>query len=461
MNKLNEKTRLSFIGYFQMDNWSIRYLKSHNFNYDEKYNLYKIGDFLTRNKEIIEIEDDKEYKRVTIKLYNKGVYIRDTEFGKNIGIKKQYKVKEGQFILSKIDARNGAFGLVPSELEGAITTADFLSYDIDTSKINPEFLSLLTTTKEFLNYCQNSSSGTTGRQRINEKSFLEITIPIPIINKQNKIVTKYNEKINLAHNQEKEAEELEKSIERFLVEEIGIETLENKTNTEMKLSFIQFKNIIEWGLDKNNYQSGISSKKYEMTSFEKKQEYFKEIFRGKSPKYDEKSNKIILNQKCNRWNEIELEYAKKVNEKWISGLDRRFFTNEGDILINSTGEGTIGRASYINKSFINLLYDSHLLLLRVNSDKINPLFFTYFFNSTLGQEQVGFIKSAQSTKQTELGINNLKKINFPILPLEIQNKIVKIIKEKKEKIKLLKEQAEYNRKTAIEEFEKEIFQDEN
>lgn len=105
-----------------------------------------------------------------------------------------------------------------------------------------------------------------------------------------------------------------------------------------------------------------------------------------------------------------------------------------------------------------MLYDSHILLLRVNKEKINPLFFTYLFNSDFGQKQVENLKSAQSTKQTELGVNNLKKIMFPLPPLKIQNKIADTIEKMKIKIKNLQKSAEENRRFAIEGFEKEIFQ---
>ena len=86
-----------------------------------------MNNFLQRNRDTITIKNSVIYSRVTIKLYNKGVHKRDEANGVNIGTKKQYLVKSGQFIISKIDARNGAFGIVPGCLDGAITTADFLS----------------------------------------------------------------------------------------------------------------------------------------------------------------------------------------------------------------------------------------------------------------------------------------------------------------------------------------------
>jgi len=137
---------------------------------------------------LINIGDDITYRRVTIRTKNQGVCIRNSEIGKNIGTKKQYIIKKGQFLLSKIDARNGAFGIATDELDGAIITADFFAYNIDKTKINPYFLSLITTTKQFIQFAQNSSTGTTNRQRLNEKLFLNVEIPLPTLEEQNKLI---------------------------------------------------------------------------------------------------------------------------------------------------------------------------------------------------------------------------------------------------------------------------------
>ncbi|MBN1969476.1 MAG: restriction endonuclease subunit S [Candidatus Delongbacteria bacterium] len=431
MNKLNKNAQILFVNYSKMDNWSIRYLKNHNFNYDEKYKLYKIGDFLTRNKEIIEIEDENEYKRVTIKLYNKGVFIRDTEFGKNIGVKKQYKVKEGQFILSKIDARNGAFGIIPSELEGAITTADFLSYDINISKINPKFLSLLTTTKEFLNYCQNSSSGTTGRQRINEKLFLDITIPIPSMEKQNIIVKKFQEKMNLAISQEKEAEELEKSIECFLIQELEI----SKTIIKDRIKGLQFqdyKNIERW--DIWNEESELKSKKYKNIKIKNGIERIKSKINKLKTKDYELNGKIpIISQ--------EKEFISGYTNKEITPISYK------DLPLIIYGDHSQTK-KYVDFEFVCGADGVKLL----KPKKIFNIMYFYYYLYI-----VNFNKSQKYTRHFKY----LAETFIPIPPTEIQNYIVSTICEKEKKIKELKEQAELNRKTSIEEFEKEIFKNED
>ena len=104
--------------------------------------------------------------------------------------------------MSKIDARNGAFGIATKELDGAIITADFFAYDINERKINPYFLSLITTTKQFVQFSQNSSTGTTNRQRLNESLFLNIEIPLPSIKKQKELVKDLENNLQL----QKEAE---------------------------------------------------------------------------------------------------------------------------------------------------------------------------------------------------------------------------------------------------------------
>lgn len=184
----NEKNFLEFLDYSKLNNWSVQNLLENNFNYNKSYSLVKIKKFIKRSKIQTLVDDNTEYKRVKIKLYNKGVSIRDKVFGKDIGTKKQFIIKEGQFLLSKIDARNGAFGIATKEIDGAIITADFFAYDIDETIINPYFLSLITTTDEFLNFAKNSSTGTTNRQRLNEELFLNVEIPLPSIDEQNDLV---------------------------------------------------------------------------------------------------------------------------------------------------------------------------------------------------------------------------------------------------------------------------------
>ena len=148
---------LDFVGFNALINWSVQYLGDSAIKFNGKYPLMRIGDFLTRNKTGIEIHDNETYKRATIRVRNGGIYLRDRLDGQNIGTKKQFLIKAGQFLLSKIDARNGAFGVVPDELDEGIITSNFWTFDVDYSIINPHYLTLLTTTNQFIDFCEQAT----------------------------------------------------------------------------------------------------------------------------------------------------------------------------------------------------------------------------------------------------------------------------------------------------------------
>lgn len=446
---------ISSIPFSKLFNWSVQYAYEIEHLYNNEYKCLQIGKFLTRVKDAVEIEDDKNYKRVSIKLYNGGIALRDIEKGINIGTKKQFKIKQGHFLLSKIDARNGAIGIVPETCDNAIITGNFWNFEINTNIIEPQFLTLLTTTKYFTKLFDRASNGTTNRHYLQEDLFLNMEIPLPPIEKQREIVEKYNAKIKLAEEQEQKANDLEKNIEKYIFEMLGLKI--SKNSECAKLQFVNFMNVKLWGLDKISGNNAFSSSKYKLCSLSDNRNLYLDAFRGKSPKYENNTNAIILNQKCNRWNSIDLQYAKTVSEAWLNSIDGNFKTKENDIIVNSTGEGTIGRATCIDDDHTGLLYDSHMLLLRLNTELVNPLYYTYLLNSSFGQEQINYIKSAQSTKQTELGIDNLKLIKFPYPGLDTQNEIVEHIKELNNNIIILRKQAEQNRIAAQEEFEKELF----
>lgn len=146
--------------------------------------LAKIGSFLKRSKIPIDIDDNKEYKRVTIRINHNGVSLRDIEIGKKIGTKKQFVLKTGQFILSKIDARYGAFGIAPDEVDDAIITGNFWAYNLDKKQVNIDWLNQYTNSPDFYDLCERASTGITHRKYLDEDFFLNHEILLPDLNEQ-------------------------------------------------------------------------------------------------------------------------------------------------------------------------------------------------------------------------------------------------------------------------------------
>jgi type I restriction enzyme, S subunit len=147
------------------------------------YKTFHISEFLHRKKTPISIEGEKEYLLITVKLHHKGVVLREKIKGNLIG-SKMFRVSEGQFILSGIDARNGAFGVIPKELDGAIVTNDFWYFDVDENIIKREFFYWLTNTPLFLDACIKSSQGETQRIRLQKELFFNFQLHLPSVEDQ-------------------------------------------------------------------------------------------------------------------------------------------------------------------------------------------------------------------------------------------------------------------------------------
>lgn len=152
-----------------------------------------LGEILTKSEEWISIEPDKLYKEVTVRLWGKGVVQRREVSGAEISAGRRLVVRPQQFIMSRIDARNGAFGLIPDSLDGAIVSNDFPTFALDTSKILSSFLSWMSKTQQFVDLCRAASEGTTNRVRLKEDRFLAAKVLLPSIEEQQRIVGCINE----------------------------------------------------------------------------------------------------------------------------------------------------------------------------------------------------------------------------------------------------------------------------
>jgi type I restriction enzyme S subunit len=125
--------------------------------------MVRLGDVLKRVKDEVNVEDDETYTRLTIRMNGNGIVQRDEVHGHEIGTKRQFIARAGQLVLSKIDARNGAFGVLPPECDKAIITGNFWAFDADKERLLAPYFDYLTKTPLFVDFCVRASEGTTNR----------------------------------------------------------------------------------------------------------------------------------------------------------------------------------------------------------------------------------------------------------------------------------------------------------
>ena len=151
----------------------------------------------------------------------------------------------------------------------------------------------------------------------------------------------------------------------------------------------------------------------------------KEIKRGKSPKYADDSNVYVFAQKCNvKLGGIDISLAKFLDMKTFGKYPIEEYMTDGDIIINSTGNGTLGRIGIFRDSdrindFV-IVPDSHVTIIRTGNQMIKDyLFFALKYHQPY-LEKLG----EGSTNQTELRPSTAAELFVPVPPIGEQERIV-------------------------------------
>ena len=149
------------------------------------------------------------------------------------------------------------------------------------------------------------------------------------------------------------------------------------------------------------------------------------IFSGKSPKYskNETSHKVI-GQQANQWSGVNMQYVKYCTNDFAREMPESYYLQNGDVLLNTLGNGTLGRSGifYNNSSNERVLTDGHLFVFRTQN-KVLSKYLLLFLRTKYDE----ILKSANgTTNQTFLSLGKTSQWLIPVPP---ENEIIKIISE--------------------------------
>lgn len=174
----------------------------------------KVGEFLTESRESGHKGDIAH--KMTVKLWGKGVYEKKETGSANT----QYFTRHaGQFIYSKLDFLNCAFGVVPEELENLETTADVPAFDCD--GVNPYFMFYTAIQPRFYEKNGMIADGSRKAKRIHADTFLDMPFFVPSLKEQNKIVNLLSELDNLITLHQRKCEKI-KELKKFMLQNMFV-----------------------------------------------------------------------------------------------------------------------------------------------------------------------------------------------------------------------------------------------
>ena len=154
----------------------------------------------------------------------------------------------------------------------------------------------------------------------------------------------------------------------------------------------------------------------------------KEIRRGKSPKYIDESGTLVFAQKCNtKFSGIDVGLALFLDERTLGRYPDDEYMHDGDVVINSTGTGTLGRVGFYrttdNHLGLPIVPDSHVTVIRA-AHSIQA----FYMYAVMKANQSELEKKGEgSTNQKELKPITLKEMLVPIPPYSEQERIASTI----------------------------------
>ncbi len=357
--------------------------------------LVALGSVLRRSLDVIALDPTESYRQVTVRLHHRGVALRGIQPGSEIGSTRQYRVRAGQLILSRIDARHGAIGLVPEQLDGAIVTNDFRLFDIDHEQISPQYLDYFVGTPGFVDLCKQASEGSTNRVRLQPERFLGLRIPLPSLAEQRRIVARIDE---LAAKIE-EARGLRRAVEDMTASVHGATALGLFRGDSHRLSQpVETVADVRGGIQKGPHRAPAHNPARYLTVAHVQRDH------------------ILLSDP--RFFEVS-----------AAELDR-WRLLPGDVLIIE-GNGSadqIGRAALFRGEIQDCVHQNHVIRIRPDRSKIIPEFLNAYLNSPAGQDEVQ-AQSRTTSGLRSLSVGRIKQIKVPMPPIIEQHCIVRRLHE--------------------------------
>lgn len=359
-----------------------------------------------------------------------------------------YEIPPNSIIYSKINVRHGCT-YYNSTKNTIVGTSEYPVFTFNTQMIDGEYLQMALRTN-IIKDCLGAKTTGFSKTRVQVSEFLNTKIPLPPIKIQKDFVKRYNDKIKLAEEQEKELYQLEQDANNYIALKLGI-ICKNNVIESNKYNYLTFYNLVDlsrWDLYKNNCNS-IISEKYK---FSKLSDVVTE-----KPLYGAGEKGIKKRSDIRYIRITDINEDGTLNDDFVSAekVDPKYLLEENDFLIARSGN-TVGKTFLYKKEFGKCIYAGYLIKFKLNTKKIIPEYLLYYTKSNIYKQWIA--SNQRANAQPNINSNEFLNSLIIIPPIEEQNYIVNHLQKIKEKIISLKQQAEKNRISAQKEFEKELFE---
>lgn len=320
----------------------------------------------------------------------------------------------GDLVFSKIDARNGAVGLIPSSIPKAVITPEYPVFTPKADKLRPAFLNHLLRAAHFKADLQRKASGTSGRKRVTPEGFLSLDVPVPTLDEQDALVTAYTEALTRAEQLEQEADAIERAGWQAFETALGVAPPPPLPDRPVFVA--RFKDVERWShegvLRSTLGDMGVQVATCPIVELGSVAtiSYGLQKSPANRPGTHARPYLRVANVQRGR---LVLDEIKTINvpDSEMTGLRLAV----GDILFveGNGSRAELGRVALWNGEIEDCVHQNHIIKARPHPDRLLPEFAMAWFNSESGRDH--FFKSGKTT--SGLGTINSTVIRTAPIPL--------------------------------------------
>jgi len=350
----------------------------------------QLGDFLSESR--LPGSKGDVAKKITVKLWGNGVFAKNEALQGSVNTQ-YFRRKSGQFIYSKLDFLNQAFGIIPPSLDNFESTVDLPCFDI-ADGLNSVFLLEYVKRRDFYEKLGETADGSRKARRIHAETFLSFSIALPTPAEQQKIadcLASLDELITL----EEQKLDAIKTHKKGLMQQL----FPAEGETLPKLRFPEFREAGAWeerelGPLTTKVGSGITPT-------------------GGDKNYKTKGRPFVRSQNVG-WGELILNDVAFIDEETHQSFDSTEI-KVSDVLLNITG-ASIGRSAVADSRIAGGNVNQHVCIIRAKQDELNPALLNHFLISERGQKQIDSFQAGGNRQG--LNFAQIRSFNIPLPPTE-------------------------------------------
>lgn len=335
-----------------------------------------LGEVLVQDKEYITELEPRAYKKLSVKLYGKGVVVDGSVEGTSVSMKRHQLAKAGQIIVSEIWAKKGAIGIIPSDGEGALCTSHFFLFKAVTDRITIGWMKYFLAGNFLEHQLYKEARGTTGYAAIRPRQFLACTIPLPPLDEQRRIVARLDRVAALVEERRQAVQAAERETHALLLKAFERATAGAPYRPMAEVAPL-IRRPVEVEPDERYPELGVRS-----------------FGRG--------------------------TFHKPALAGMDVGSKKLFHIHPGDLLFNIVfaWEGAIAIAQVEDRGRVG----SHRFLTCVPDPAIaTATFLLFYFLTREGLQKIGEASPGGAGRNRTLGLKKLEAITVPVPPIERQN----------------------------------------